>query len=46
MLVPKGVVLVGSTPEPVEVIPLPRPRPKEIMAANAPVRPALPKPRP
>jgi membrane-bound lytic murein transglycosylase A len=43
MLVPKGVVLVGSAPEPVEVIPLPRPRPKEIMAANAP---ALPKPRP
>ena len=46
MLVPKGVVLVGSAPEPVEVIPLPRPRPKEIVAANAPARPALPKPRP
>jgi len=46
MLVPKGVVLVGSAPEPVEVIPLPRPRPKEIMAANAPAAPALPKPRP
>lgn len=46
MLVPKGVVLVGSAPEPVEGIPLPRPRPKEIVAANGPAAPALPKPRP
>jgi hypothetical protein len=43
MLVPKGVAVDGSAPEKLEV-PLPRPRPKDIVADNAPA--AAPKMRP
>jgi membrane-bound lytic murein transglycosylase A len=43
MLVPKGVSVDGSAPEKLDV-PLPRPRPKDIMADNAPA--SAPKPQP
>jgi membrane-bound lytic murein transglycosylase A len=43
MLVPKGVAVDGSAPEKLKV-PLPLPRPKDIVAVNAPV--AAPKMRP
>jgi peptidoglycan lytic transglycosylase A len=47
MLVPRSVTVSGSAPEKVDV-PLPRPRPKEIMADNGPVGSvaAPPKPQP
>ena len=46
MLVPKDVSVSGSAPEKVNV-PLPRPRPKDIIADNRPARTAaLPKPKP
>ncbi len=47
MLVPKGVTVSGSAPEKVDV-PLPRPRPTEIMADNTPTAsvPAPAKPQP
>jgi membrane-bound lytic murein transglycosylase A len=43
MLVPKGVSVDGSAPEKLDV-PLPRPRPKDIVADNAPA--SAPKPQP
>ncbi len=46
MLVPKDVSVSGSAPEKINV-PLPRPRPKDIIADNRPARTAaLPKPKP
>jgi membrane-bound lytic murein transglycosylase A len=42
MLVPRGTSVNGSAPEPVKDVPLPRPRPKDIVAANTPAA-ALPK---
>jgi membrane-bound lytic murein transglycosylase A len=35
MLVPQGATISGTAPEPVKDIPLPRPRPKDIVADNA-----------
>jgi membrane-bound lytic murein transglycosylase A len=43
MLVPKGVTVSGTAPEQIEV-PLPLPRPKDIIAANEPASAATPKP--
>ena len=49
MLVPKDVSVSGAAPEKINV-PLPRPRPKDIIAENAPTQAAttaaLPKPKP
>ena len=45
MLVPQGTAVNGSAPEPVKNVPLPRPRPKDIVAENV-VGTAPPKPRP
>jgi membrane-bound lytic murein transglycosylase A len=45
MLVPHGIAVNGSAPEPVKDVPLPRPRPKDIVAENV-VGTAPPKPRP
>ena len=42
MLVPQGVPVNGVAPEPVKGIPLPRPRPKDVIADNAPA--PMPKP--
>jgi membrane-bound lytic murein transglycosylase A len=50
MLVPQGAAVSGTAPEPVKDIPLPRPRPKDIVADNAATgtaaTAALPTPRP
>ncbi len=42
MLLPQGVPVNGVAPEPVKGIPLPRPRPKDVIADNAPA--PMPKP--
>ncbi len=42
MLVPQGISAHGSAPEPIKDVPLPRPRPKDIVADNTPAA-ALPK---
>jgi len=42
MLLPQGVAATGSEPAPVKGIPMPRPRPKVVFAANSPA--AKPKP--
>jgi membrane-bound lytic murein transglycosylase A len=48
MLAPQGVAVNGSAPEGLKDIPLPRPRPKDIMVDNVPTGTvtAQPKPRP
>ncbi len=43
MLVPRGASVSGTVPEPVKDIPLPRPRPKDIVA-DATTAPARPRP--
>ena len=43
MLVPQGVAVSGAAPEPRKDIPLPRPRPKDIVA-DATTAPAQPRP--
>lgn len=47
MLVPQGAAVSGTAPERLKDVPLPRPRPKEIVADNTPAQAAaLPKPKP
>ena len=47
MLVPQGAAVSGTAPERLKDVPLPRPRPKEIIADNTPAQAAaLPKPKP
>jgi membrane-bound lytic murein transglycosylase A len=47
MLVPQGAAVSGTASERLKDVPLPRPRPKEIVADNTPAQAAaLPKPKP